>query len=240
MDEVRAVNGALFSDELWEMSTVAANVTRADTPYDEFGRWLNRRLAERDLGQAALAQRLGVTRQLVNAWVAGKQRPGEGLARRLADELGVADAEVLSLCGHPLATLRAAPGRSISIREVPVIGRGPRGSGEDAVIGHVPWAPSVAEARGHERFFAVIADADDRVGAQIEAGDYVIIDREAKPIAGRVICLRLAGRLELRRFEQRHGRLVVANEDGLVEAWEPLATAYQGLVIQSQAPPKYP
>ena len=55
-----------------------------------------------------------------------------------------------------------------------------------------------------------------------------------------MICLRLAGRLELRRFEQRHGRFVVTAEDGLVEAWEPLATAYEGLVIQSQAPPKYP
>ena len=227
-------------DGKWDHLAMAPAGAARHTPYAAFGAWLVVRLGELDLDQAEVARHLGLTRQAVSMWATGKQRPAPETCWLLAGELGVPIERILRLCDYPPDTLAAQPGRSEHTREVPVIDRTGRPGAADAVIGHFGWAPPMPEARGADRFFAVIADAADQVGPLVAPGDYVIVDREARPVAGRVICLRLADRLELRRFEQRHGRFVVAREDGQVEPWEPLATAYVGLVIQSQAPPKYP
>ena len=53
--------------------------------------------AERDWSQAELADRLGVSRQTVNAVEAGKSEPGLSLAMRLARLFGQRVEEVFSL-----------------------------------------------------------------------------------------------------------------------------------------------
>ncbi|MEU6979520.1 helix-turn-helix transcriptional regulator [Streptomyces sp. NPDC046371] len=51
---------------------------------EEFGAWLERQLARADMKQVDLAQRLGLTRAAVSAWVTGRAEPREETKRAIA------------------------------------------------------------------------------------------------------------------------------------------------------------
>lgn len=54
---------------------------------EEFGVWLGRQLRRTELSQADFAQRLGLTRAAVSAWVTGRARPRTEMMVRIADIL---------------------------------------------------------------------------------------------------------------------------------------------------------
>ncbi|WP_137989120.1 helix-turn-helix transcriptional regulator [Streptomyces vilmorinianum] len=51
---------------------------------EEFGTWLERQLARADMKQVDLAQRLGLTRAAVSAWINGRAEPREEIKRAIA------------------------------------------------------------------------------------------------------------------------------------------------------------
>lgn len=54
-------------------------------PANEFGPWLARQLRRADMTQAQLAQRLGLTRAAVSAWITGRAQPREEMKRAIAE-----------------------------------------------------------------------------------------------------------------------------------------------------------
>ncbi len=61
---------------------------------EEFGPWLERQLARAELKQADLAQRLGLTRAAVSAWITGRAEPREETKRAIAAAFGIDPASV--------------------------------------------------------------------------------------------------------------------------------------------------
>ncbi|MEU7069617.1 helix-turn-helix transcriptional regulator [Streptomyces narbonensis] len=61
---------------------------------DEFGPWLVRQLARVDMKQADLAQRLGLTRAAVSAWINGRAEPRDETKRAIAAIFGIDPAAV--------------------------------------------------------------------------------------------------------------------------------------------------
>ncbi|MEU5161032.1 helix-turn-helix transcriptional regulator [Streptomyces sp. NPDC020875] len=55
---------------------------------EDFGPWLARQLRMLDLKQADLAQRVGVTRAAVSAWITGRATPREETMRAIAEAIG--------------------------------------------------------------------------------------------------------------------------------------------------------
>ncbi|MFF8698272.1 helix-turn-helix domain-containing protein [Streptomyces albidoflavus] len=55
---------------------------------EEFGVWLGRQLRRTQLSQADFAQRLGLTRAAVSAWVTGRARPRTEMMAKIAEVLG--------------------------------------------------------------------------------------------------------------------------------------------------------
>lgn len=51
---------------------------------EEFGPWLGRQLRRREMSQAELAQRLGLTRAAVSAWITGRAQPRTDIVREIA------------------------------------------------------------------------------------------------------------------------------------------------------------
>ncbi|KUJ36165.1 DNA-binding protein [Streptomyces sp. NRRL F-5122] len=62
---------------------------------EDFGPWLARQLKRQNLKQVDLANRLGVTRAAVSAWIAGRAQPRPEMMKKLALELGTDIATVL-------------------------------------------------------------------------------------------------------------------------------------------------
>ncbi|MFG3345586.1 helix-turn-helix transcriptional regulator [Streptomyces sp. NPDC048018] len=62
---------------------------------EDFGVWLGRQLRRSGLTQAEFAQRLGLTRAAVSAWVTGRAQPRVELMPRIADLLGTDTATVV-------------------------------------------------------------------------------------------------------------------------------------------------
>ncbi|RPK64348.1 Helix-turn-helix protein [Streptomyces sp. ADI96-02] len=60
---------------------------RLDTGMD-FGPWLARQLKQSGMSQADLAQRIGLTRAAVSAWITGRATPREETINRIAEALG--------------------------------------------------------------------------------------------------------------------------------------------------------
>ncbi|MFI6846095.1 helix-turn-helix domain-containing protein [Kitasatospora sp. NPDC050467] len=52
---------------------------------EDFGPWLGRQLRRRDMTQAELATRVGVTRAAVSAWITGRAQPRPETVRQIAD-----------------------------------------------------------------------------------------------------------------------------------------------------------
>lgn len=59
------------------------------------GRYINRKRKEKNLTQAQLAERLGVSNKTVSKWENGKCMPDYGIVEDLCDELGVTIAELM-------------------------------------------------------------------------------------------------------------------------------------------------
>lgn len=59
------------------------------------GRYIHRRRKEKNLTQAQLAERLGVSNKTVSKWENGKCMPDYGIVEDLCDELGVTIAELM-------------------------------------------------------------------------------------------------------------------------------------------------
>ncbi|WEH33584.1 helix-turn-helix transcriptional regulator [Streptomyces sp. AM 4-1-1] len=55
---------------------------------EEFGPWLARQLKRADMNQAVLAQRIGLTRAAVSAWITGRATPREETIKKIAEALG--------------------------------------------------------------------------------------------------------------------------------------------------------
>ncbi|WP_328970278.1 helix-turn-helix domain-containing protein [Streptomyces sp. NBC_00239] len=62
---------------------------------EEFGPWLGRQLGRLDMSQTELADRLGLTRAAVSAWITGRSEPREETKRALAEVFGTDPAAVL-------------------------------------------------------------------------------------------------------------------------------------------------
>ncbi|MEU8762119.1 helix-turn-helix transcriptional regulator [Streptomyces sp. NPDC048659] len=65
-----------------------------DTQGEDFGAWLERQLARADMRQVDLAQRLGLTRAAVSAWINGRAEPREETKRAIAAVFDVDPASV--------------------------------------------------------------------------------------------------------------------------------------------------
>lgn len=63
---------------------------------EEFGPWLGRQLRRHEMTQAELAQRLGLTRAAVSAWITGRAQPRHEVVREIAAALGTDIATVHS------------------------------------------------------------------------------------------------------------------------------------------------
>ncbi|WP_281654388.1 helix-turn-helix domain-containing protein [Eggerthella sinensis] len=59
------------------------------------GRYIHRKRKEKNLTQAQLAERLGVSNKTVSKWENGKCMPDYGIVEDLCDELGVTIAELM-------------------------------------------------------------------------------------------------------------------------------------------------
>lgn len=59
------------------------------------GRYIHRKRKEKNLTQAQLAERLGVSNKTVSKWENGKCMPDYGIVEDLCDELGVTIAELI-------------------------------------------------------------------------------------------------------------------------------------------------
>jgi len=66
---------------------------------NEFGRWLQRRMDERDLNQPGLAIKLGVRHSTVNRWLNGSARPRPKYLRALTRVLDIPPEEVYEALG---------------------------------------------------------------------------------------------------------------------------------------------
>ncbi|WP_133982219.1 helix-turn-helix transcriptional regulator [Kribbella voronezhensis] len=61
---------------------------------EPFGPWLGRQLRRAGFSQAQLAERLGLTRAAVSAWITGRAEPREDTKRAIADVLGTDPASI--------------------------------------------------------------------------------------------------------------------------------------------------
>jgi len=64
---------------------------------------LKRKRLAKDLTQAGLAEKLGVTGAAVSAWETGQRIPEPGLYAKLSKVLGITPDEVVSLFSEPAA-----------------------------------------------------------------------------------------------------------------------------------------
>ncbi|SED29490.1 DNA-binding transcriptional regulator, XRE-family HTH domain [Streptomyces sp. TLI_105] len=76
-----------------------------DPQGEEFGPWLVRQLARADMKQADLAQRLGLTRAAVSAWITGRAEPREETKRAIAAVFEIDPASVHNRTGD-IASVR--------------------------------------------------------------------------------------------------------------------------------------
>ena len=63
---------------------------------EEFGRWLGRQLRRRGMSQADLAERIGVTRAAVSAWITGRAQPRIEKIRAIEEVLGLSSGAAVS------------------------------------------------------------------------------------------------------------------------------------------------
>jgi transcriptional regulator with XRE-family HTH domain len=66
---------------------------------NDFGLWLAHEIEIRGWSQREFARRAGVSRITISELVTGKRLPGMSAAKRIADELGVRDVDVLRRAG---------------------------------------------------------------------------------------------------------------------------------------------
>ena len=63
---------------------------------EDFGPWLGRQLRRNGMSQSELAERLGLTRAAVSAWITGRAQPRTEILREIAEVLGTDTATVLT------------------------------------------------------------------------------------------------------------------------------------------------
>jgi len=153
-----------------------------------FGERLKQRRIERGLSQAALAERLGTSKQVISRYETGLRTPKITVARQCAEILGV---PLHDLMGIEAEDMRAAPAGFVP--RLGAIACGAPILAQDHILGYdrVP--------EGIRCDFTLVCQGDSMIEARIRSGDIVYIRSQSQVENGQIAAVRIADSATLKR-----------------------------------------